>query len=369
MPINSTMFITGSVGAGGKNQKQDVMAVQQRLNDLMHPPRVPLAVDGKVGSKTIRMIRDFQKGAAGFSRGDGRVDPNAKTIVALNDPASEGRWAKMSIPPIDDLQPKKGKGAALNDKEKDGHEKVHTAIANATGDQAWTNAMLDQLIKDYGPAVKGFFATFGVAADASKIAHGIKVLKDVGLNAQQTAKVIGILLSKESAPISVALLKAIGEQSGRVTLALKKLGKPLIVVSVVICAVDCYNYFQKGEYGAAAGEIYKLGMGIAVPWAALVDAVQTIIEAIAPSMAGNTYFNATFKLIRTLNPLAAGAVAVDTVVTLVQTAINGYRTGKLSTRDLDKLVTRMKSGPLQVFAEAGEWWGDQAYNFYEWLSK
>ena len=334
MPINSTMFISGSVGSGGKNNKQDTLAVQQRLNDLMHPPRVSLAVDGVVGPKTIRMIRDFQKGAAGFKYGDGRVDPNGKTLAAMNDPASEGRWAKMSIPPVQDLQPKKGKGAALNDKEKSGHEKVHVAIGNATGDAAWTDKMLDQLIKDYGAAVKGFFATFGVAADANKIAHGIKVLKDCGLNAQQTAKVIGILITKQGAPISVELLKSIGASGGRISAALSKLAKPLLVVSVLICAIDCYNYFKKGEYGAAAGEIYKLGMGIAVPWAALVDAVQTIIEAIAPNMAGNRYFDATFKLIRTLNPLAAGAVAVDSVVTLIQTAVNGYR----------------------------------AYEFYEWLS-
>ena len=41
MPINSSLFISGSVGAGGRNERQDVSAVQQRLNALMHAPRQP----------------------------------------------------------------------------------------------------------------------------------------------------------------------------------------------------------------------------------------------------------------------------------------------------------------------------------------
>ncbi len=99
MPINSSIGIFGSVGKNGTNNAQDVRAVQQRLNDLMRPPRIPLAVDGKSGSKTRSMIRDFQRSVLAFRWPDGRVDPIGKTIVALNDPESEGIWARMSIPP------------------------------------------------------------------------------------------------------------------------------------------------------------------------------------------------------------------------------------------------------------------------------
>lgn len=80
MPINSSLYISGSVGVGGLNKRDDVTAVQQRLNDFMNPPRQKLAVDGLSGPKTARVIRDFQKSVMGFRRGDGRVDPDGKTI-------------------------------------------------------------------------------------------------------------------------------------------------------------------------------------------------------------------------------------------------------------------------------------------------
>lgn len=99
MPINSSIGITGSVGKNGKNNAIDVATVQQRLNELMHPPRKPLVKDGICGSKTRAMIRDFQVSVCGFKWPDGRVDPIGKTILALNNPASEGIWGKMSIPP------------------------------------------------------------------------------------------------------------------------------------------------------------------------------------------------------------------------------------------------------------------------------
>ena len=368
MPINSTIFITGSVGNGGKNSKADVSTVQQRLNDLMNAPRVPLVVDGLSGKKTIRMIRDFQRGAAGFNYGDGRVDPNGRTLAALNDPGSEGKWAKMSIPPEPALKPKHANGAGLNDKEDDRHEELQIAVAEQVGDKAYADQVLDDLIKNYGASFKGFVSTLGSAASLNHVAHTIRIMKDMGLNAGQTARVIGVLISRESAPLSKEILKQISMNGGKITAALKKLGKPMVIVAALVCAIESYNYFKKGEYGAAAGEIYKLGMGLAVPWAALIDAIQTIIEAIAPNLQGNRYFDATFKILRTLNPLAAGGVAVDTVVTFVQMVIDGVRNGRIDMRHLDKLVNRMKSGPLGFFAEIGEGMGDAAWDFYEWAS-
>lgn len=98
MPINSSISISSSVGRRGKNAKNDVETVQTRLNELMNSPRISLEVDGLIGPKTIGMIRDFQKSVCGFRWPDGLVDPAAKTIIALNDPASEGIWGRMSIP-------------------------------------------------------------------------------------------------------------------------------------------------------------------------------------------------------------------------------------------------------------------------------
>jgi hypothetical protein len=368
MPINSSLFISGSVGAGGRNKREDVSAVQQRLNALMHAPRQPLTVDGLSGSKTTRMIRDFQKNVVGFRRGDGRVDPDGKTIRALSDPGSEGAWAQMSIPPQDELRPRRGPGAGLSEPECDKHEKLHIAIANEIEDQDYAQELLDTALKDYGTAIKGMIATLGSAGDFLAIASAIKVFKDAGLTAPQAAQVIGVLLRNKSAPLSVALLREMGKNGKTLAPKLRSLGRGAFVLGIIVTTIECYGYWTRGEYGAAAGEIYKFGMGVAIPWASLLDAVQSIIEAMAPNLKGNAYLEGMFRILRTLNPLAAGGVAVDSVVTLMQTAITGLSTGQVNWSDLNKLVDRMKDGPLGVFADMGEALGDAAFDLHQWLA-
>ena len=368
MPINSSLYISGSVGAGGRNRKEDVSAVQQRLNALMHAPRQPLTVDGLSGPKTTRMIRDFQKNAVGFRRGDGRVDPDGKTIRALSDSASEGAWAKMSIPPQEDLRPRRGPGAGLSEPELDKHEALHTAIANEVGDQGYAQELLDTALKDYGTAVKGMIATLGSAKDFLEIAQAIRILKDAGLTAPQVARVLGVLLRTRSAPMSVALLREIGKNGSTLAPKLKALGDGAAVLAVIVSALEYYDHWTKGDYGAAAGVAYSMGMSAAVPWAGLIDAVQSIIESMSPHFKGNPYFDASFKMLRTLNPVAAGAVGIDAVVTLINMTIEGLMTGRVNWSDLDRLVDRMRAGPLGVFTEIGDSLGDAAFDLHQWLA-
>ncbi|MFT7638777.1 MAG: peptidoglycan hydrolase-like protein with peptidoglycan-binding domain [Pirellulaceae bacterium] len=108
MTINSSVFIVGSVGQGGKNMPQDVSTVQGRLNELAGKARTPLVVDGKSGSKTRGMIEDFQTSVLKFNTADGRVDPNGKTILAMNDPVSSTIW--RATPPT----PKTVRRMAIN---------------------------------------------------------------------------------------------------------------------------------------------------------------------------------------------------------------------------------------------------------------
>ena len=96
MAIYSSIGIQSSVGKNGKNNPVDVKTVQTRLNELMRSPRKKLTEDGKIGSKTIGMIRDFQETVLNFRRPDSLVDPNGKSHRALNDPASESKWARKS---------------------------------------------------------------------------------------------------------------------------------------------------------------------------------------------------------------------------------------------------------------------------------
>ena len=361
MPINSSLYISGSVGAGGRNKRDDVATVQKRLNDFMNPPRQKLAVDGLSGPKTVRMIRDFQKTVLGFRRGDGRVDPDAKTIKGLSDPASEGKWAKMSIPPTEELRPEKGPGAGLNEPELDKHEKVHVEIANQTGDQDFAQEFLDTALKDYGTAVKGMIATLGQADDILKLAQGIKVLKDAGLTAPQAARVLGVVLRTNSAPVSVAFFREMGKHGQSIAPKLNALGTGADAMTLVVTAVEYYNHWTKGDYGAAAGAAYSMGMSAALPWAGAIDAIQSIIEAMSPPLKGNPYFDASFKILRTLNPVAAGRVGVDTIVTVINMIIENLITGKVSWSELDRLVSRMEKSPLAIFTQLGENLGDALY--------
>ncbi|MCH9680571.1 MAG: peptidoglycan-binding protein [Deltaproteobacteria bacterium] len=66
--------LAGSVGAGGRNDSDDVKAVQHLLADAGVNPG---AIDGIAGSKTIAAIRKFQ--GRFLSNPDGRVDPNGRT--------------------------------------------------------------------------------------------------------------------------------------------------------------------------------------------------------------------------------------------------------------------------------------------------
>ncbi len=78
-----TAALTSSVGRRGVNSPADARTVQALLNQHRARPMLPLAVDGKVGEKTIAAIEEFQKRVAGMSSPDGRVDPNGATWKVL----------------------------------------------------------------------------------------------------------------------------------------------------------------------------------------------------------------------------------------------------------------------------------------------
>lgn len=77
---SKTLKIGASVGRGGKNKPEDVMAVQAALNERA---KAGLDPDGKLGGKTIQAIKDFQKGL-GMPYPDGLVEPGNLTEKALN---------------------------------------------------------------------------------------------------------------------------------------------------------------------------------------------------------------------------------------------------------------------------------------------
>ena len=88
------ILLSGSVGAGGKNEADDVERVQQRLIGLGFS--FVGQADGEAGSKTERTIKLFQSIKSGRSRlgGDGRIDVGGDThswLEAGNSP----QWQSM----------------------------------------------------------------------------------------------------------------------------------------------------------------------------------------------------------------------------------------------------------------------------------
>jgi len=83
-------MLRASVGNSGKNNKSDVIYVQNLLNkhkfSLSDTNLMPLKADGICGKKTISAITAFQAEVACLSRPDGRVDPDGKTIKSLEKP-------------------------------------------------------------------------------------------------------------------------------------------------------------------------------------------------------------------------------------------------------------------------------------------
>ncbi len=110
MPALGMIFISASVGATGRNLRDDVRTIQSQLNALMPPGRTRLMVDGKCGPLTTDTIRSFQKVVCGMQWPDGRVDPDKRTIAALSDLQSARAWAGTGLPVAPAATPTAGEG-------------------------------------------------------------------------------------------------------------------------------------------------------------------------------------------------------------------------------------------------------------------
>jgi hypothetical protein len=81
--VRTVVAITGSVGRGGVNLPEDVRLIQQLLNEAgAREGGAPLAVDGRVGPKTIAAITDYQRRRR-LPVADGRVDVAGATFRSL----------------------------------------------------------------------------------------------------------------------------------------------------------------------------------------------------------------------------------------------------------------------------------------------
>lgn len=362
MPINMTISIQRSVGRGGVNQAADVRAVQEQLNAQMNPPRTALKPDGKFGPLTARMIRDFQRSVVGMKWPDGRIDPGQRTLRHLNDPASEGVWARMTLAPAAPPNPPRPVPGAELPAERRGKDLLEQ-VADQEGLGREFTAMAAEFFDSNLPAIKSILGLIQTTEDARAFIRGASALRRIGFSWNDISR-IAVALYKPGAPKRLLdFMKEVGRPGSPVARNLGRLKTGASGLAYVLTAIECYQKWGDGDYLYAVAELYKIGMGRGVPWAALIDTVQSIVEGLLPQRARDS---SIFKLLRAADPIGAGAVGVDAIATLAIGVVERIVNGQMDPGRLDRLVKRMHGGPLRVFAEIGEDLGDAAYEISQW---
>lgn len=388
MPINMTINLLGSVGAKGDNKPDDVRAVQRQLNAHMNPPRLALTVDGVSGKKTEGTIRDFQRCVLGFTYPDGRVDPRGKTQSALNNPASEGKWAGMSMAPADYTPaPSQSPGGAGTG----GAPKLALSFdmpsnAQASFDMVWhavhtkkmlagdqpsekvCKTVLDCYVQNELPdqktahAILDLLKTALVEGKLQNFAKGLKILSDLNYgNPQAFCKALGDLAKSQGALKTIRCIAAAG-MNPRFAGVLRGAGTLAAGIGILFCVMEAKNYFDKGLYGPCVKELYKGTMALAVLPVAIVDAVVTAWQGLDPGVASRSDGNVFFEILRHGNLLDHGGNALDSAVTIVEVCIKAVRSGKMDMQMLEALVERMRNSSGRNFVELGEFLGDWYYD-------
>lgn len=375
MPISSTIRIQGSVGAGGRNTAADVKVVQQRLNDLMRAPRVKLTVDGLVGPKTKSMIADFQTSVVGLRPADSRVDPNGRTLAALNNAQSKSIWAGQSsaAPPAPGTQPGMpgmpgagngtGKVSGISPYEQ-GRLDALRAQLKMQPDNGPAMDFLAYLASNEIQTLKMILNAQGGAQYAVEALMGIRSAIRVGFSARD----IVTILTSRAIRLDAALdmMRSWGKAT-KVVSVLKSLGSIALVVQVMATAVVVIDHFRAGRFGPGFSEIYATAMGAAVPWGGFLNAMQEMLYAANPAAANDPRFGTAFRYLLAIDPIGAGKTAVDTAATFIELAMKGLFGGNIKGNEIDELIDRMRASPMKFWVDIGEssgnWMGDR---FGDW---
>ncbi len=361
MAINQTISIVKSVGAGGANLPMDVMAVQKQLNAQMPPQRSRLDPDGRCGPLTVACIKEFQKEVLSVRVPDGRIDPGKGTLAALNDPNSASKWARMSFAPTP--APAAGGSSAGSIP----HEAAMEAKFRAAGRSGEWNEFRRALVDGSIPEMKKFLGLLGRVEDAQKFATAVITLRKWGLTFEEVRHVMRAATGMRKQKAALELFDNIAKPASKfgklASFATGAAGKAGLIVTVIEVA----DKFGDGDYLYGASELYKALIGKAIPWAAAVEGVQSLVEAVLPDSAKNS---AIFKIIRACDPIGLGGAAVDAVTSLALGAIDMILKRKMGIDALmprlERLNTRLKEGPTKFFADMGENLGDSLYELSQW---
>jgi len=126
-----------------------------------------------------------------------------------------------------------------------------------------------------------------------------------------------------------------------------------LIIAVIIAAIDVAAAIDKEEYGAAAAVVYNFFMGLGVPWAGFLNALQAAIAAIAPEYATHRFWS----VLRAVDPIALGSIVPDMCVTAVQSLFSNNKE-----QLAEELVARMRKAGAGIFVRFGEWLAEEMYD-------
>lgn len=321
----------------------DVATVSRLLAKTGFPPSPSPIVDGGCEMRTVNSIIAFQKKF--LLNPDGRVEPNSETWRRLN-----------GNPPF----PSSSSGPAAGVGQ---FRKEITTSAQASG---LSKTQIDEFFqwweKNQLADIKKVLGSVKLADNAIKFAKFFFTLRKWGFAVDELTRIF-VLVVGLNAPEVIPFIEGVLRNGARIEAGLKKAGGVRNGLGLFLLFFSLYNNLNTGEYSQAAAKIYKFAMGKAVPWASVLDTIQSFLPA--PNAQSATFF----KILRACDPIGLGAVAVDSFVVMVQAIIDWAMGRQFNDARLSQLVKRMKSGPTSLFAELGENAGDALYDIMQMDAK
>lgn len=337
-----------SVGKGGRNDPADVRQVQRRLNFLSLPPRVRVAEDGRLSPTLIRMIEDFQRRVARIHVVTGKVDPRSPTLVMMNSPMAGQLWQG--------LDPVAGQAGPRT-----------TMAAMASNGSAEDRRAFEELRRNVidvgGPPVKAYFAGLDTADRIRPVLRTWTTIRSFGFSAVDSARWYAEILKwpPERSARFFAQMEIPTSPLGR---AVKKvLGPGAAVGGKIVMIVDCADKWMDGDYLQVAVEVYKAAVARVMPWAAMIDLIQTMAEAMVPA---DARASSAFKVLRACDPMGLSSIPVDLVATFAIATVEMVMKGEVDPMRAERLLDRIRSGPGGFFADLGDQLRDQGRDVSVW---
>ena len=347
------LSLNGSVGKGrAQNMSVDVVAVQNALIETC---------DGESGisritpsgstcdPETVAAIISFQKQVLKLPFPDGVVAKGGATHNLLNlgrrwkGGATGGGGVGGVVPPVDGGTPAKSDPVTAGFFAEMGTIAPEIAEAEA--------AIYRTYIE---PVWKGVPGLFSRLEDGRRLYKLYKFLQATGFDFKNLSLVMK-QMSRLSPHQFDMIVKGLGTSKSGAKFLAGFAGK-LEYFGLVTLFIDIYLYGSKGDWGAAIGECYKMIMNKAVPWAGMIEGLQSLLDAIPMDPVKKTLF---FKVLRFCDPVGLGGAAPDALISLARgimakDSAEGYRI-------LASAVDRLANGPTGLLKAPAEAIADFVY--------